>query len=317
MGKYSIIEKSFPGKENEKIREQKNAEFEKFLNDDDLFSKGKIIVTTQGLKNRLGKIFVGTKIWDKIDKSIDGREIFDLLSIGLSEQQAFQGKNLKKMGFDSEKWKKFQEENILKSGKIIEKLHDSKISTDEKIKILLENGLLDREKIPTDSQGKERLIEEFLHLTKTTEKTRIFSKENSEDFSASWKSGNFIEFNKKIQEQEEVREKKELQEKQETKMSSAIPFDSNANFREIPINKPMINGNGAETVFINKNENGTISLYSPSGNITIEGITINNEKRPFEDIKKAIGSIQFLRETGLEIFGPHILSIINLINNKQ
>ena len=78
----------------------------------------------------------------------------------------------------------------------------------------------------------------------------------------------------------------------------------------------MISGSGNNTVFIHKNPDNTMSIYSPSGKMSIDRIHIVNKEEPFEDIEKAMNSIQFLKESGLNVFRNDLQKIIDAVNNR-
>jgi hypothetical protein len=95
-----------------------------------------------------------------------------------------------------------------------------------------------------------------------------------------------------------------------------VPFNIDTKFTEIPVGQPMISGSGNDTVFIHRNSDNTMSIYSPSGKMSIDGIRIINQEKPFEDIEKAMDSIQFLKESGLDIFRNDLPKIIDAVNNR-
>lgn len=216
--KYSIISKAFSGSGPEK-QKQKNADFEKFLDETIQDNQYQFNVTT--LKDKLRKIFSGTpeaeEIFKKIEASRDGKEIFKLLSEAYTEQKDYQTKTLQSEGFISGKWEKFQREHILESRTITKKLENPSLSTEEKMRIL--QDFIDPAKVPEGEKEKkefiDRIIRQLSGLTETTKNARIFSEENFKDFSASWQSGDFTAFNKKVQEREEKREKEEIKKQEE------------------------------------------------------------------------------------------------------
>ena len=70
-----------------------------------------------------------------------------------------------------------------------------------------------------------------------------------------------------------------------------------------------------DNTFVHKDSDNTVSIFSQG--ISIEKIKINDIKNPLEDINKAISSIQFLKENGLDILSKDIQGIIDIINQKQ
>lgn len=216
--KYSIISKAFSGSGPEK-QKQKNADFEKFLDETIEGNQYKFNVTT--LKDKLRKIFSGTpeaeEIFKKIEASKDGKEIFKILSEAYTEQKSQQSAELRNDGFDGKKWEIFQKRNPKESRDILGKLKNPSMSTEEKIRIL--RDFIDPTKIPKDATEKELFINSIIvklaDFSKTTKKTEIVSEEHFKDFSASWQSGDFTAFNKKTQEREEKKEKEEEMRKQQ------------------------------------------------------------------------------------------------------
>ncbi len=200
---------------------------------------------------------------------------------------------------------------------------------DEKIK-LIEN-FIDSESIPKDLEEKKKFLEEIIkNIDKHAElskkaQTYAPSKENLADFAASWKSGDFTEFNKKSIEREEKREqaeikKQELQKEQSSnsKISSAASLDFqafNTAFNKISNDKIVKTFVDGQEVYIKKDSNDEVSIFS-SG-VPIRGIKITDIKNPQEDINKAMDSVQFIRSCGLSIFGNSLPKMIDIINNKQ
>lgn len=163
-------------------------------------------------------------------------------------------------------------------------------------------------------------------LESTTKNARAFmmNEENLKDFSTSWKTGNFSEFNEKTQARELKREEDEIKKQEQKgpreqngKIHSAafIDFQSlGSGFSKIETGKIITtNINGKET-YIKKNSENVISIYSEG--IPIENINISDPKNAIKDIKKAMNSIQFLQKYGLGVFRDDIPTIVELINNR-
>ncbi|MDD5376905.1 MAG: hypothetical protein PHH16_02185 [Candidatus Gracilibacteria bacterium] len=320
---YSIISRAFSGLDKEK-QEQKNKDFRVFLKrvTDE---KGKIIASKKTLDEMLGGIFKDTpeadKILQDIKKSKDGKAVFKLLAEAYAEQGSQQEKALRNEGFDTEKWKKDKENKV-----ILEHLSNTSLSTEEKMKIL--RNFIDPKKIPEDGKEKQefidKIVKDLLDWTGTTENTKTFSKESLEDFSASWKTGDFSTFNKKVQEREEKKEADEKKKQEEQKRGERINkrnvtefIDSNsfnADFVKIDNGKVVTSYIDNNEVFIKKNTDSTVSIYS--NGIPIENINISDPKDVIKDIKKAMDSIQFLQKYGLGVFRDDIPTIVELINNR-
>lgn len=153
-----------------------------------------------------------------IKKSKDGKEIFELLAKAITEKQAHQEKCLHDDGVDMDKWKKFQKEKRKESVAVLNKLKDSSVSTEEKIRLLEEIGMVQHTEIPTDPKEKKefldrlhRIIEGLPSFDETTQNSGTFAKENFKDFSIAWQSesGDFTQFNKKVQERKEEAQRQE------------------------------------------------------------------------------------------------------------
>lgn len=159
---YSIISRAFPGMKEEELR-QKNTAFGNFL--DSVAVKGKINVTRDGIIDQLRTIFSGTpeadKIFNTIKNSKNGQEVFQLLADAFGEKKAHQEKCLHDDGVDTDKWKKFQKERRKESVVVLNKLKDPAISTEEKIRILEEIGVVQHVEIPTDPKEKKEFADKL------------------------------------------------------------------------------------------------------------------------------------------------------------
>lgn len=201
----------------------KNREFAGFLNDRSIFENGEIRATREILLERLKKIFTGTKEAEKfytsIENSKDGKEIFEIIAKGFSEEQSRQESGLEDMGFKMNAWKEFQKKPENK--KIITKIQDPNTSPEE-IKALLKD-FIDPEKIPANSEEKQAFLEKIIQGLNSHEQmvrnanAFVVNKENIADFSTSWKTGDFTEFNAKTQEREQKRGQEESVRQQEQK----------------------------------------------------------------------------------------------------
>lgn len=73
----------------------------------------------------------------------------------------------------------------------------------------------------------------------------------------------------------------------------------------------MINGN---KVFIKKDSADEVSIFS--GGIPIRQIQVSDQKHMNEHIEKAMDSVQFLKEYGLDAIGINIPNLVDLINER-
>ncbi|MDD2891769.1 MAG: hypothetical protein PHQ95_02285 [Candidatus Gracilibacteria bacterium] len=301
---FLVLETSFPNLKKTVLQEKNNKLnylIEKCVKED-----GKIAINSKEFKKQLLEIFKGSEIGNKLEnKTLTTKEALAIVADAAKEGTKQTRTSLKSIDttFDEERLSQLKKEDKEK----LQILLNSDVNIDVKIDALRKYGITSK-KFENEEEKVSFLqsLQKYIKLQTASNFTEsiLTDKTKLAAFETYWNGGSVEVFNKII----EKRDQEIQQAKQEEKTSNRAYEFNQIDFSKTPFHEIIPTKSGDISFSIRKDsENTSTVLYK---GMEISGIETRN-------LSEVPEMIQFIRDTGLDIFGSHISDILAIMNNGQ
>lgn len=323
--RFTIISKeNFPGLDDE-VLESKNERLWNLLNKT-IDPNGWYQISSKALKEELLEIFKWSPLEKRLSGANGGKQALEILASVAEQEKRSTNKEMKAIEntFDSKKIEELQK-NDPEGYSALKKLLESNQSIDVKIDALEKYGIISGNTIKPEDK------ERFITLAKQSFTSQMQSqiirstlddKVKLQAFESYWRGDikSPEELNAKIAERDkEIKQAEDSKQGKETQIHPMKSYDNlqsfGTDFSKIPDGRIITYKDGESDIYIKKDSKNEISIFA--GGVPIRGIKITNETDPKADITKAMDSVQFIKDCGLDIFGTSLPKMIDIINNKQ
>ncbi|NDK19768.1 hypothetical protein GW819_02930 [Candidatus Gracilibacteria bacterium] len=309
---FLVLETSFPNLKKTALQEKNNKLnylIEKCVKED-----GKIAINSKEFKKQLLEIFKGSEIGTRLENNnLSGKEALKIVVEAAKEGVKQTRTSLKSIDptFNEEKLTQLKKEDKEK----LQILLNSDAKSDVKIDVLRKYGITSKEfKNEEEKMAFLQSLQKDIKLQTASSFTEsiLTDKTKLAAFETYWNGGSVEVFNKAIENREqEIQQEKALQEsssKQGEKSNNRTYEFNQIDFSKTPFHEIISTKVGDISFSVRKDSEDTSTVLYKG--MEISGIKTRN-------LSEVPEMIQFIRDTGLDIFGSHISDIFTIINNRQ